>query len=337
MLSASRRSVSSRAFRRTRLFAVAVLAASWPVFGQAAATIHPVSTATTLSSETVSNGKTILTVHVTPAPAPQAPEDRGTVMFVDRAADGTQHALGSALVAPDGTASLTTASLTSGEHQVSALYSGTTAALASTSEPLAVSTEVAAPDFALTAAPTSLNVDAGVQAAVAVTITPSNNFSNYVSLSCAGLPLYATCTFLPSNVAVEGKTGVSTMTLNTLAPSGHTSMLRRDTGLVYAFLLPGVAGLLGLGFGRGRGLRTLAMLCVLTSVVGGTSSCAQRYRYYNYGPSDNPGTPAGESIIRIYGTSVNGAVSTIKCIQLTLNVSSSNTSGTAGNNLTPCS
>jgi hypothetical protein len=98
-----------------------------------------------------------------------------------------------------------------------------------------------------------------------------------------------------------------------------------------------VLGLLGLGFGRNRSLRMLAMLCVVGSLIGGASSCAQRYRYLNYGPGANPGTPAGRSIIRIYGTAVNGALSTSKCFQVTLNVTSTNTSGTSGNNLTPCS
>ena len=126
------------------------------------------------------------------------------------------------------------------------------------------------------------------------------------------------------------------MTLNTTAPSGTNGLLRRDTGIVYCFLLPGVLGLLGLGFGRNRGLRMLAMLCVAGSLFGGASSCAQRYRYLNYGPSENPGTPAGKSIIRIYGTAVKGAISTSQCFQVTLNMTSTNTSGTAGNNLTPC-
>jgi hypothetical protein len=76
---------------------------------------------------------------------------------------------------------------------------------------------------------------------------------------------------------------------------------------------------------------------VVVSLMGGASACSQRYRYLNYGPAPNPGTPNGESIIRIYGTSVTGAQSTIKCIQITLNVTSTNTSGSAGNILTPCS
>jgi hypothetical protein len=73
------------------------------------------------------------------------------------------------------------------------------------------------------------------------------------------------------------------------------------------------------------------------SLIGGASSCAQRYRYLNYGPTPNPGTPNGKSIIRIYGTAVKGALSTSKCFQVTLNMTSTNTTGSSGNNLTPCS
>jgi hypothetical protein len=220
---------------------------------------------------------------------------------------------------------------------VRAVYSGTQSSAASSSAPADVTAQVAAPDFSLTAAPATLNLDAGLPGTVAVTIAPAAGFNNYVALSCAGLPLFTTCSFLPSNVKVAGANGLSTMTLNTTAPSGNTGALRRDTGFVYCFLLPGVLGLLGLGFSRNRSLRMLAMLCVVGSLIGGASSCAQRYRYLNYGPGANPGTPAGQSIIRIYGTAVNGALSTSKCFQVTLNVTSTNTSGTSGNNLTPCS
>jgi hypothetical protein len=301
--------------------------------------------ATTTSLAAVSagdtSGKTTFTVHV--SPAPQSAEaaaginaDRGSVTLLETGDDGQPHSLGSAFVAQDGSAALTVSSLAAGAHVVRAVYSGTQTSAASSSAPAGVTAQVAAPDFSLTAAPATLNLDAGLPGTVAVTIAPTAGFNNYVALSCAGLPLFTTCSFLPSNVKVAGANGLSTMTLNTTAPSG-TGALRRDSGFVYCFLLPGVLGLLGLGFGRNRSLRMLAMLCVVGSLIGGASSCAQRYRYLNYGPGANPGTPAGQSIIRIYGTAVNGALSTSKCFQVTLNVTSTNTSGTSGNNLTPCS
>jgi hypothetical protein len=319
--------------------AAAVLVLASAAFGQS----HAAATTTSLTAASASDtsGKTTFTVRVSPAPqsaeAGSVNVDSGSVTFLDTDGDGQSHSLGSAFVGVDGNASLTVSSLPAGTHAVSAVYSGTASSAASTSAPAAVTAQATAPDFSLTATPTTLNLDAGAQGSVAVTIAPTSGFNNYVSLSCAGLPLYTSCSFLPSNVNVAGVNGLSTMTLNTTAPSGNTGALRSDTGLVYCFLLPGVLGLLGLGFGRNRGLRMLAMLCVAGSLIGGASSCSQRYRYLNYGPTANPGTPAGESIIRIYGTAVNGALSTSKCFQVTLNMTSTNTSGTAGNNLTPCS
>jgi hypothetical protein len=320
--------------------AAAVLALGSAAFGQSYA--PATTTSLTAASASDTSGKTTFTVHVSPAPQLAEADgsvnvDRGSVTFLDTGGDGQSHSLGSAFVGADGNATLTVSSLAAGTHAVRAVYSGTASSAASTSVPAAVTAQATAPDFSLTATPTTLNLDAGAQGSVAVTIAPTSGFNNYVSLSCAGLPLYTSCSFLPSNVNVAGANGLSTMTLNTTAPSGNTGALRSGTGLVYCFLLPGVLGLLGLGFGRNRSLRMLAMLCVIGSLIGGASSCSQRYRYLNYGPTANPGTPAGESIIRIYGTAVNGALSTSKCFQVTLNMTSTNTSGTAGNNLTPCS
>jgi uncharacterized lipoprotein YbaY len=325
---------SSRWPFRALPVAAAVLALASAAFGQS----HPaVATTTSLSAAAAADGsgKTTFTARI--APAPQSAADLGSITLLETDNSGQPHSLGSAFVAADGSATLTVSSLPAGAHAVRAVYSGTVSSAASTSAAADITAQAAAPDFSLTATPATLNLDAGVQGSVAVTIAPTAGFNNYVALSCAGLPLFTTCSFLPSNVDVAGKNGLSTMTLNTTAPSGSTGALRGGTGLVYCFLLPGVLGLVGLGFGRNRGLRMLAMLCVAGSLIGGASSCSQRYRYLNYGPGPNPGTPAGESIIRIYGTAVNGALSTSKCFQVTLNMTSTNTSGTAGNNLTPCS
>jgi Bacterial Ig-like domain (group 3) len=331
--SASRSTPSSsrRSFRALPVAAV-VLALASAAFGQSHSAV---ATTTSLAAADIASGKTTFTAQV--SPAPQSADDRGSVTFLETDSNGGSHSLGSAFVGADGSATLTVSSLPSGARTVSAVYSGAENSAGSTSSEADVTAQAAAPDFALTATPTTLNLDAGAPGSVAVNIAPTPGFNNYVSLSCAGLPLFTSCSFLPSNVQVAGKKGLSTMTLNTTAPSGKTSALRHDAGFVYCFLLPGVLGLLGLGFGRNRSLRMLAMLCVVGSLVGGASSCAQRYRYLNYGPSENPGTPAGESIIRIYGTAVNGALSTSKCFQVTLNMTSTNTSGTSGNNLTPCS
>lgn len=341
MQSASRRTLSSsRRFVRALPFAAVVFAVAAAL--QPASASTAISTTATLTTEAAPGGKTILTARISPAPA--TGEKPGTVTFLDRDSAGQERELGSTLVSADGSASLTVSSLAAGTHEVRAGYSAPGAsqisggaAPAVTSAAAEVIAQATTPDFSLTAAPTTLNLNAGAQGTVSVSITPSGGFNNYVSLACGGLPLFTTCSFLPSNVSVAGTTALSTMTLETVAPSGKIALLRHDSGLVYAFLLPGALGLLGLGFSRNRGVRTLAMICIAVSLMGGASACSQRYRYLNYGPGANVGTPNGESIIRIFGTSVTGAQSTIKCIQITLNVTSTNTSGSSGNILTPCS
>ena len=339
MQSASRSTLSSSRWSfRALPVAAAVLVLASAAFGQSHAAVVT-TTALTAAPASGGSGKTTFTVHVDPVPqsAPGSDSaDRGSVSLEETGSDGQPHSLGSAFVGADGNATLTVSALPAGPHDVRAVYSGNAASAASTSTPAEVTAEATAPDFSLTATPTTLNLDAGMQGTVVVSIAPIGGFNNYVSLSCAGLPLFTTCNFLPSNVDVTGAS-LSTMTLNTTAPSGNTGSLRRDAGFVYAFLLPGALGLAGLCFGRNRSLRMLAMLCVVGSLIGGASSCAQRYRYLNHGPPNNPGTPNGQSIIRIYGTAVTGALSTSKCFQITLNITSTNTTGSAGNNLTPCS
>lgn len=336
----SSRAISSRALSARALW---TLTAALVLTSLANAQPTASSTTTLRVESAHSNGTgTTLTANVAATAAATDPDgDRGSVTFLDTDASGQVRELGSAPVNAAGAATLQVGTLSEGAHAVRAVFSGNDAAKPSTSSAAQLTGQAAGtPDYTVTAAPTSLNLQAGVQGTVAVTITPINGFSNYVSLSCGGLPLFTTCTFLPSNVSVGANPGLSTMTLNTVAPSGKAASLMHETNLVYAFLLPGALGLAGLGLagrrsGYHRGLRTLALLCVAGSVMAGASSCAQRYTYLNHGPTPNPGTPNGRSIIRIFGTSVNGAEAQVKCVQLTLNVTSTNTNS-SGNNLTPC-
>jgi Bacterial Ig-like domain (group 3) len=334
-------SASRTTFLSSLLLVVAVVfALASAAFGQSQPTDTTTTTLTAAPARDAS-GKTVFTVHVSPAPeaasAGSENADHGSVTIEETGSDGQPHSLGSAFVDAEGNTTLIVPALSAGTHSVRAVYSGTESFASSASAASGITSEAAAPDFSLSASPATLNMNAGGQSSVAITITPGAGFNNYVALSCAGLPLFTTCNFLPSNLSVTGASAGSTMTLNTTAPSGSASSLRRDTGIVYAFLLPGALGLAGLVWGRNRTLRMLAIFCVVGSLIGGASSCGARYRYLNHGPGPNLGTPSGESIIRVYGTAVNGALSTSKCFQVTLNMTSTNTSGTSGNSLIPCS
>lgn len=334
-------SVSRRILSFLFPVAAAVFTFAPAALGRSHAADATVTTLTATPARDASD-KTVFTAHVSRTRQAAGAgnweaADSGSVTVEETGSDGQPHSLGSAFVDAKGNATLTIPALAAGTHSVRAVYSGTESFASSASETAGVTSEAAAPDFSLSAAPATLNLSAGSQGAVAITITPGAGFSNYVALSCAGLPLFTTCNFLPSNVDVTGTTAGSTMTLNTTGPSGSASLLHRDTGMAYAFVLPGALGLAGLALVRNRTLRLLAIFCVVGSLIGGASSCGARYRYLNFGPGPNLGTPAGQSIIRVYGTAVNGALSTSKCFQVTLNMTSSNTSGTSGNSLIPCS
>ncbi len=329
---------STPSFPRWSSRAFTVIVAALALVSFAGAQAPTVTTLTTAAAPGGTRGAITLTAQVSAAgsPATDAAAMEGSVTFQDRGSDGLVRELGSAPLNPAGIATLHLSSLPGGTHNLRAVFNGTEEAASSSSASTQMTAEATTPpDFSLTANPTSLNLQAGAQGTVTVTISPVNGFSNYVSLSCAGLPLFTTCSFLPSNVNVSTVAAQSTFALNTVAPSGKAASLTHDSGLFYAFLLPGAVGLAGLGLARNRRLRMLALLCVAGSLITGASSCAQRYTYLHHGPTPNPGTPNGQSVIRIFGTSVNGADAQVKCVQLTLNVTSTNTeSGT--NILTPC-
>jgi cellulose 1,4-beta-cellobiosidase len=64
-----------------------------------------------------------------------------------------------------------------------------------------IPTGAAAPDFALSAAPSSLTVNQGASASGSLTITPTGGFNGPVALSASGLPSGVTATFDPTATA----------------------------------------------------------------------------------------------------------------------------------------
>jgi hypothetical protein len=81
-----------------------------------------------------------------------------------------------------------------------------------------------APDFTVTAAPSSQSVAAGGSASYTITTTAANSFSGVVGFSASGLPLGATASFSPTTVTGSGST---TMTVTTASgtPAGTSSLI----------------------------------------------------------------------------------------------------------------
>ena len=281
-----------------------------------AAAENATATQTTLTVATDNTGprtRRTLTAHVSGGLG--APS--GVVNFRSGQTD-----LGSALVDSEGKASLQTDLLPAGSHPVVAIYQGQSAYLNSISSPELVQANVStAAGFTVAATPTSLSTAVGGFVSSNVTVTPVNGFNAYVSLSCTGLPLNTTCTFSPISVQASCTTsatgaqtctpGGSVMQIQTQTPSPNPTASNNDPGMQrYAFVLPVLFGLAGLGAGKRRAWRNLALGMLVFAGVMGMTACSQRYPYLNHGPPDNPGTPIGSYTITIQSSSTTGSETT---------------------------
>ena len=295
----------------------------------ASAAENATATQTTLTVATDNAGprtRATLTAHVSGAPS-------GVVNFRSGQID-----LGSALVDSEGKASLQTDLLPAGNQPVVAIYQGQSGYLSSISNPELVQANVStAAGFTVAATPTSLSTAIGGFVSSNITVTPVNGFNAYVTLSCSGLPVNTTCTFTPISVlaaCTTGATGAETCTpgtsvmqIQTQTPSPNPTASNRDAGLQrYAFVLPFLFGLAGLGAGKRKTWRNLALGMLVFAGVMGMTSCAQRYRYLNHGPPPNEGTPIGSYAVTIQASSSTGAETTTPPTlpQITLVVTAAN-------------
>ena len=91
-----------------------------------------------------------------------------------------------------------------------------------------VSSSVVAPDFTLSASPSSQSLAAGLTASYTVTVAAAGGFTSPVSLSCSGLPAGASCSFSPNPAPPGG----ATMTVSTLlsTPAGTSTITVTGTG-----------------------------------------------------------------------------------------------------------
>jgi hypothetical protein len=168
-----------------------------------------------------------------------------------------------------------------------------------------------APNFGVSAAPSSATIAAGQQADFTVSAAPVGGFNQTVTWSCTGAPVAAMCTVLPSSVTLDGQNAATaTVTLTTTArsfspplalPRMAPPMLPREALMALCVLLllavmfwnlsrtcrrrPGLATAAGLlavllcsyscggGYGNTPGSATLSAVALNpSSVKGGSSS-----------------------------------------------------------------
>ncbi len=295
-------------------------------------------TRTTLAASTIEGpSRTQATFTATVESAdPGASRPTGSVSFMR----GSQ-SIGSAFLDAEGTATLTVNALPPGMQSISAVYEGDEAHQSSTSPSAEVNSATSGvAGFTLSANPTSLKVAVGSTATTIITATPENGFNQAVSLSCSGVPYVSVnCVFVPSPVtpgaptaaAPNGTPALSTLSIQTIAPSGAS--LREPTGpsrseTAYAVAVPGILALAGLGLARKRAFsrirpKTLRLLSFLMLLLAGSMAlggCNTRYGYEHHGPGYNPGTPVGNYVVTVSGITGTGSSLSTGTVAIALSV-----------------
>lgn len=210
-----------------------------------------------------------------------------------------------------------------------AVYSGNTAFRSSTSVAQVSSnaTTTTEPDFTISASPTSLSLNPGQYGTIVLTITPLNGFNDMVTLSCSGNPPASACTFSPATLTpLNGATAASSLQITTVAASGANLVWPTHSGshAVYAFVLPGLLALIGLGAVRKRSglniLSVIGVIALLGASTLGLSACSQRYDYLHHPPSANTGIAAGSYTVTVAAYSNNGASVTSHTLSIAMTV-----------------
>ncbi|WP_433974635.1 FG-GAP-like repeat-containing protein [Tunturiibacter lichenicola] len=221
----------------------------------------------------------------------------GSVTFVS----GTT-TLGTATVS-NGTATLPYSFTAAGTYAVVANYAGDSANLASTSN--SVSVVVIAPDFTISASPSSATITAGQSATTTLTVTPIGGYSGTLHFSCGTLPTSVACTFTPSSLTPTGAAATVGLTVSTTAP-GVAARRTLDRGLSAIAW----AGVIFLAFSPKRLWRMNQLLkhsCLLLLLIGALvslSGCSSGKSPNP--PNTNPGTPTGAQTIAVTAADSSG-------------------------------
>jgi hypothetical protein len=101
------------------------------------------------------------------------------------------------------------------------------------------------------------------------------------------------------------------MQIQTQTPSPQNTARNGDAGMRrYAFVLPLLFGLAGLGSRKRSAWRNLALGIVAFAGLMGMTACNARYNYLNHGPPPNQGTPIGSYTVTVQSSSSTGSETT---------------------------
>jgi subtilase family serine protease len=182
--------------------------------------------------------------------------------------------------------------------------------------------------FTLAANPSTLSVTPVANTATTsvwtLTATSVSGFSGTVALSCAVTPASSqppTCSVTPGSVSLAaGGTGTATIAVTSEGPSSNCLTASARTGWLGGSSGTALAGLmvLLLPVRRRRGLRGLAMVCLLAAGLGTMSGCSGSSTTVACSNVVSAGTTAGTYTVTVTGTS--GSLSATAPVTLTVTV-----------------
>jgi hypothetical protein len=148
----------------------------------------------------------------------------GTVQFFTG-----KTALGNPVQVKSLIATLTTTQLTNGSHSITGVYSGDPNFVGSTSG--AATIVVGNPDFLISANPGNVTISGSGPGTTNLLLTPGPGLGlvGAVSLSCSGLPLGSSCTFLPAQPSLDGSTPLQ-VALSISKPPAQSSAIGMSLG-----------------------------------------------------------------------------------------------------------
>jgi hypothetical protein len=238
-----------------------------------------------------------------------SPTPSGTVTFYDNGV-----ALSTVPVSGN-TATFTTATLSTGNHVITAAYSGDrNFSPATSSASITVAVSVLTPGFTLSSpTPASLTLQQGATGIVTLTMMGNATFSGQVSVTCTGIPAETTCAASPSTTTISAtQSATVSVIIATTAPNNHYSAAVSRPAWMKATGTLSFAGLLFVLW-PGRRKRLSKYLTLLVLICLGVGAAALT----GCGSGNKiTGTPIGNSTVTITATA--GAVSQTTTIPVTI-------------------
>ncbi|MBS1815085.1 MAG: Ig-like domain repeat protein [Acidobacteria bacterium] len=209
----------------------------------------------------------------------------GTVSFMEGA-----NVVASGTLDAQGKIRLTTSFSTTGLHILVATYSGSANYLPSS---FTLSMLVLSNDFSVSADPPSLSIQTEHHAPLSVAVHSIGGFQGTVALSCADLPVYASCTFDKQAITLAaGETATTRVVIDTDTVLGYASVRHEGRNNLQLCLL-GLGALALFAVPRRAALlRSLLLMMFLFSTLW-LSGCSARYPDH---------TPPGTYTIQIVGS-----------------------------------